>query len=187
MLASERTTPATWWSWLTGGITVLAAAACGVVLWTFVPPTVFFPIFVLAAWVLFGLGIAWLVVALIGWFRFRAVRGSLAAPAVVVLTVGLVVFSVPSRVAFAVSENALTDLAATCEASFENRSVMVYRVQRTEPIGDGCLVYVEGGLIDSVGFAYLPGQDPYLGTPRRDGDIGYRPLHGDWYSFVEQF
>ncbi|YCN58404.1 hypothetical protein AB9M10_14030 [Rhodococcus erythropolis] len=44
-----------------------------------------------------------------------------------------------------------------------------------------------GRSIDSIGLAYLPDGAPYLGKPRRDGEIGYQEFDGDWYSFVQRF
>nr|WP_308014739.1 MULTISPECIES: hypothetical protein [unclassified Rhodococcus (in: high G+C Gram-positive bacteria)] len=168
-------------------MTVLATVACVVILWAFIPPTVLFPIFALASTILIFLGLAWLVLAIIGWAKFRARKLPSISAVVVVSTVILVAFSVPPRAAFAVSQGALKDLATDCNRSFQTQQAGAYTVRYIQPIDGGCLLYVVGGLIDSVGFAYLPDRTPYLGEPRRDGERGYTELRSDWYTFVEQF
>lgn len=179
--------PARWWIVLSGVTAVLVGLVCGVIVWTFVPPVVFFPWFALASWVLLILGAVWLVVGLVGWFKFRALRVTAIAPALVLATAVLVVLSVPSTVAFAVSKGSLVAASAQCAPSWDGRRIGVYQVRRIQPVDSGCLFYIEGGLIDPIGLAYLPGGAPYLGKPRHDGDIGYEQYNGDWYRFVERF
>ncbi|SUF08999.1 hypothetical membrane protein [Rhodococcus gordoniae] len=179
--------PARWWIVLSGVTAVLVGLVCGVIVWTFVPPVVFFPWFALASWVLLILGAVWLVVGLVGWFKFRALRVTAIAPALVLATAVLVVWSVPSTVAFAVSKGSLVAASAQCAPSWDGRRIGVYQVRRIQPVDGGCLFYIEGGLIDPIGLAYLPGGAPYLGKPRHDGDIGYEQYSGDWYRFVERF
>ena len=179
--------PARWWTVLSGVTAVLVGLVCGVIVWTFVPPVVFFPWFALASWVLLILGAVWLVVGLVGWFKFRALRATAIAPALVLATAVLVVLSVPSTVAFAVSKRSLVAASTQCVQSMEDRRIGVYQVRRIQPVDGGCLFYIEGGLIDPIGLAYLPDGAPYLGKPRHDGDIGYEQYSGDWYRFVERF
>ncbi len=87
------------------------------------------------------------------------------------------------------SKNRLTAVARECPKTFDDRRIGgVYRVWQIRPVDGGCLFYIEGGLIDSIGLAHLPNGAPYLGEPpRHDGDIGYREYHGDWYRFVQRF
>ena len=184
---SGRAHPATWWTVLSALTAVLVAVVCGVILWAFMPPVVFFPYFALASSVLVILGVVWAGLGLVGWFRYRAVRASAVAPVLVVLTVAAVALSVPSQVAFAVSKNALADAAQQCPQSWTDQRIGVYRIWQIRPVEDGCLFFIEGGLIDSIGLAYLPDGAPYLGDPRRDGEIGYRPYSGPWYRFVQRF
>jgi hypothetical protein len=180
--------PPPWWRFSVGIVlTILVALACGVMLWAFMVPVVFFVYAALAGWALLFLGVAWLVLAVLGWFRYRAYRASLIAPVLVLVTVALVVFSVPFWIGFQVSKGGLADAAAQCDDSIENVRIGVYEVSRIADRQEGCLFYTRGGLIDSVGIAYLPGGAPYLGEPRRDGDIGYGHLEGDWYWFVQRF
>ncbi|NGP09345.1 hypothetical protein G6038_28525 [Rhodococcus sp. 14C212] len=166
---------------------VLVALVCGVILGAFMPPVVFFPYVALASSVLVVLGAVWVGLGLIGWFRYRALRASAVAPVLVVLTVVLVALSVPSRVAFAVSRNALAAEARRCPQSWTDQRIGVYRIWQIRPVEGGCLFFIEGGLIDSIGLAYLPDGAPHLGDPRRDGEIGYRPYSGPWYRFVQRF
>jgi hypothetical protein len=184
---ADRRPPAQWWIWSTATTAVFVLPVCGVVLWAFLPPVVFFPFLALAAWALLVLGAVWLILALIGWFRYRALRWSVVAPVLVVLTVGLVLLSVPPKFAFAVSEDALADVAVDCPKSWEGRRIGLYNVQYVRPVDNGCLFFIEGGLIDSIGLGYFPDVAPTLGEPRRDGDIGYHEFDGDWYLFVQRF
>ena len=55
------------------------------------------------------------------------------------VTVALVVFSVPFRIGFQVSKGGLADAAAECVNSFENVRIGVYEVRRTEKREEGCL------------------------------------------------
>jgi len=166
---------------------VLVGIVCCVIVWTFVPPVVVFPWFALASALLLGLGVVWSVLGLIGWFGFRSLRITTIAPAVVLVTAALVMLSVPSTVAFAVSKPSLVAASAQCVQSWNDHWIGVYRVWRVQPVDGGCLFYIEGGLIDSIGLAYLPDGAPHLGKPRRDGDIGYEHYNGDWYRFVQRF
>lgn len=95
------------------------------------------------------------------------------APALVLVTCALVALSVPSRVAFTASKDSLAAEAQECSTSSTERRIGAYQVGRI------CLFFIEGGLINSIGLANLPAGTPYLGDPRRDGDIGYQELHGD--------
>lgn len=153
----------------------------------FVPPVVYFPVFALASTVLLILGAVWLVLGLIGWFKFRALRATTIAPTLVFATAVLVMLSVPSTVAFAVSKNSMAAASAECAKSSDDRRIGMYQVWQVQPVDGGCLFYIEGGLIDSIGLAYLPDGAPYLGKPRHDGDIGYEQYSGDWYRFVQRF
>ncbi|MFD1814117.1 hypothetical protein [Rhodococcus gannanensis] len=169
-------------------LSALVAVACGVILWASVPPVVDFPFAALAGSALLVLGVVWVTLTLIGWFRYRTWRASVIAPAVVVCTAGLVMVDAPFRLGFQLSRGALTSAAAECSVSYDDRRIGVYDVWTTNRNGDdGCLFYIRGGLIDSVGLAYMPSGAPYLGKPRHDGDIGYEHLAGDWYRFVKQF
>lgn len=179
--------PASWWVWLSAITAVLVAIACGVVLWSFLPPVVYFLFFVLAAWALLILGGVWLVSAAIGWFKYRALRWSTVAPVLVVVSAALVMFSVPPTLAFAVSERSLSTTADHCAQSSGDTTVGVYRVYRIEPVEGGCLFFIEGGLFQTIGLAQFPDNAPYIGEPQHEGDIGYEEFDGDWYQFEQLF
>jgi hypothetical protein len=184
---TDRANPAAWWTALTGFTALIVAIVCGVILWTFMPPVVAFPLFALAAWTLVVTGPIWLLLSLIGWFKYRALRWSAIAPGVVLVTLMLVALSAPSLVAFAISKDSLAAAARECPKSLTDRRIGAYKVWQIQPVDNGCLFFIEGGLIDSIGLAYLPNGAPYIGDPRRDGDIGYQEYHGDWYQFVQRF
>ncbi|MGV8873379.1 MAG: hypothetical protein ACOH2Q_12700 [Rhodococcus sp. (in: high G+C Gram-positive bacteria)] len=184
---AARARPPSWWIRSTAITAVLVLLVCGVILWTFLPPVVFFPLFALASWALLVLGAVWLVFTLIGWFKYRALRWSAVAPILVVLTAGLAFLSVPSRLAFAVSEGSLTAAAVECPKTFDDRRIGVYSVRYIQPVTNGCLFFIEGGLFDSIGLGYFPDVAPPLEEPRREGDIGYQEFDGDWYLFVQRF
>lgn len=166
---------------------MLVVVACAVIISTFTPPVVLFPVYALASAVLLFLGALWLVLALIGWFKYHSLRWTAVAPAIVIATAALILLSVPSKGAFAVSKGALETVAQECTKSTDSRRIGVYAVRSVRPIDSGCLLFIVGGLIDSIGLAYLPDGAPYLGEPRRDGDIGYERYDGDWYRFVQRF
>ena len=164
----------------------LVAGACGVAPGSAVP-LASYVYFALAMAVLAALGAVWLILSLIGWFKFRAWRWSLIAPALVLVTCALVALSVPSRIAFMLSHGSLAAEAQECSTSATDRRIGAYQVKRIQAVDNGCLFFIEGGLINSIGLAYLPAGAPYLGDPRHDGDIGYQELDGDWYTFVQLF
>ncbi|MFN3539575.1 MAG: hypothetical protein ACK40J_05850 [Rhodococcus sp. (in: high G+C Gram-positive bacteria)] len=93
----------------------------------------------------------------------------------------------PPKVAFAVSEHSLSTAADHCVQSFEGTTLGVYRVYRTQPVEGGCLFFIEGGLLNSIGLAHFPDGAPYIGEPQHAGDIGYEEFDGDWYQFEQLF
>lgn len=167
-------------------IPLLAAMLCGVVLWTYVPPVVDYPIFVLAAFGLIVLGATWLVTTLWGAIYFRSYLRSSIAPMIVLATMMLTSANVPFKLGFFLSKGALTRASAACLQE-SSGSVGVFDVRWVRALEGGCLFFTSGGLNDSVGIAYMPEGVPNLGPPRRDGDIGYWRIEGDWYGFVERF
>lgn len=183
-----------WWRLTVGWvIPLLAATACVVVLWSLVPPVVFYPLFVLAAGALVIVGAVWLAAVVFGSIRYGWRRVTLVAPIIVLVTVGLAAIDLPGRFGWWVSKDDLQQAAVACADPSDGtdlrfRWIGAYRVYSAHRVGDdGCRFAVEGGLIDSVGVAYLPGEQPYLGAPRRDGEFGYRHIEGDWYAFVQRF
>ncbi|WP_254900675.1 hypothetical protein [Rhodococcus sp. 1168] len=95
------------------------------------------------------------------------------------ITAALVLLSVPSKGAFAVSKGILETVAQDCTKSTGSLRIEACAVRSVRPTDSGCLSFIVGGLIDSTGLAYLPDGAPYLGETRRDGDIGYEQYDGD--------
>ena len=165
----------------------MVAVACGIVLWASAAPVVDFVYVAIAEFGLLILGGAWIVLTWIGFQRYRASWASLLVPVLVVLTFVLSYLSVPFWIGFQVSKPALRDAADDCGATGP-RQLGLYDVRMVRAADEGgCLFFTQGGLIDSVGIAYLPGGAPNLGEPRHEGDIGYRHIEGDWYRFVQRF
>lgn len=84
-------------------------------------------------------------------------------------------------------ERSLSTAADHCVQSFEGTTLGVYRVYRTQPVEGGCLFFIEGGLLNSIGLAHFPDGAPYIGEPQHEGDIGYEEFDGDWYQFEQLF
>ncbi|GAB3762862.1 hypothetical protein [Microlunatus parietis] len=127
-------------------------------------------------------------------------------PAVIigaVILVGLFVFAesgLPLRARFELHRAAFDEVAGQplppkegvwqgpCPTRIGN-----FPISRCAAIGTGFLYYEpEGGLLNGAGFAYLPegperAQRPLADDPTADlsGRIVYRPLAGDWYSFID--
>ncbi|MFE7743478.1 hypothetical protein [Nocardia sp. NPDC057455] len=178
-------TAARWWSVSIAVITLLVSVCCVATLWLLMSDAAF-PYLVLAGWALVLLGALWLVIGLFGAIRHRRYRRLLLAPGAVALTYALAWADLPEDLGWRVSSSSLERLATSCDASAHGR-YGVYTITSVVERDDGCLLYTDGGLIDSVGFAYFPHGAPTQGPPRYDGDVGYTPLEGNWYRFVERF
>lgn len=178
-----RPVPRWWRIWQGPTLGILTGAACVTILWASVTPVITLIYSILAFWALVIIGVAWLAFTVIGWFLYRTARRSLIAPALVVATAVLVVFSVPFRVGFAVSENRLADAAATCSPSAGHSRIGVYSVRRVAVIGEsGCQFYTSGGFLDDVGVVYLP-DGPSDAIRARFESIDFSHISGDWYRF----
>ncbi|MBY6540286.1 hypothetical protein HQ325_16550 [Rhodococcus sp. BP-349] len=156
-------------------------------LYSSTPPAVMILLFAGTVWALGILGAAWLVLTVVGWIKYRAWKLASIAVAIVAATAVLVVLSVPFRVAFAVSKGPLTDIATACSATPAGGWAGAYELDGVSAVDGGCLIYVEGGFLDQVGFAYMPDGAPKLGPPDGEQQIGYAGLDGDWYTFVHRF
>ena len=158
------------------------------------------PGFAGGCWVFFALpliallGLAWLLVAMIGYVRRRnapSLRQLAVAPILVCLTLALLVFYIPRRIAFfghrGQFEKHLASVRANGYPTERLGWVGIYRVDMcvTDPRGG---VYFRtatgpGGIgpdTVSYGFVYRPNRQ---GSPF--GASGYlvRPLSGEWYWF----
>ncbi|MBF6167369.1 hypothetical protein IU486_21805 [Streptomyces gardneri] len=178
-------TASRWWRVSVAVITLLVSLCCVATLWLLMSDAAF-PYLVLAGWALVLLGALWLVIGLFGAIRYRRYLRLLLAPGAVALTCALAWADLPEDFGWRVSAGSLERLATSCDASAHGR-YGVYTITSVVERDDGCLLYTDGGLIDPVGFAYFPHGAPRQGPPRSDGDVGYTPLEGSWYRFVQRF
>lgn len=178
-------TSSRWWRVCTALITLSVGACCVAVLWLLMSDAAF-PVLVLAGWALVMLGVLWSAIGLFGAIRYHHYRWLLLAPGAVVLTCALAWADIPRNIGWRVSSGSLEQLAAACDTSARGR-YGVYTVTSVVNRDGGCLLYTAGGFIDPVGFAYFPHGVPRQGTPRYDGDVGYIPIEGSWYRFVQRF
>lgn len=179
----KRPVPRWWRVWQGPVLGILAGGMCAVVLWAAVTPVTNFIYAALAFCACVVVGVVWLIFAVVGWLRYRTVRRSLIAPAIVVTTAMLIIFSVPFQVGFALSEGRLTELAATCKPSGADSQAGVYSIRRVVAIGDsGCLFYTDGGFLDDVGVVYLP-SGPTDEIRAGFESIEFSHVSGDWYRF----
>ncbi len=178
-------TASRWWRASIAVITLSVSVCCVAMLWLLMSDAGF-PALVVTGWALVLLGALWLMIGLFGAIRYRRYRSLLFAPGAVVLTCALAWAGIPGNLGWRISGGSLERLAAGCEASAPGR-YGVYTITSVVKRADGCLLYTDGGLIDPVGFAYFPRGAPGQGPPRHDGDIGYTPLEGSWYRFVQRF
>ncbi|WP_280493796.1 hypothetical protein [Nocardia asiatica] len=178
-------TASPWWRVSIAVITLLVAGCCVATLWLLMSDASF-AYLALAGWALVLLSALWLAIGLFGAIRYRRYRRLLLAPCAVALTCALAWTGLAENLGWRVSIGSLERLAAGCEASAHGR-YGVYTITSVVKRDDGCLLYTDGGLIDPVGFAYFPHGAPRQGPPRYDGDVGYTPLEGSWYRFVQRF
>jgi hypothetical protein len=168
--ARRRTDTPRWWRSATGIVlTALVAFACAATL------------------VITILGAVWLILAGVQLGRYRWDRRICLAPAMVALTATLVFFGVPSDLGWRLSVGELTAYAQACTPSSDDQRIGLYDTWRVEPLDTGCHFYLEGGLVNLVGVAHLPGGTDKIGLPERDGEIGYQHIESDWYRFVQIF
>lgn len=186
---SQRSSAPRWWRLSTGpGLGLLVACACGVILWASLAPITEYAPALIAAWVLTVLGAVWLALATFGWLRFRTVRLSLVAPALVIATVALVATSAPFWLGFNLSRDELTHFMSPCPASGGDRHVGVYRVGGVAAVGaTGCRITTQGGLLRRVGLAYLPDGVPPDSVRPDSGGIYFEHLTGDWFRWFREF
>lgn len=184
--ADQRRDPPAWWEASVVVITAVAAAACAVLLYSLTPPSAMIWLLAVSGWLLLILGAVWLVLTIIGWVRYRAWKLSSLAVIVVAVTALLAGVSAPFTVGFALSKGELAEVASDCTAPVGGR-VEVYVFEGLKAVDGGCLIYVEGGVVDQVGFAYLPDGAPRLGPSAGEQEIGYAELDGDWYTFLRRF
>lgn len=179
----RRTTPR-WWRIAAGGVLPVATALlCATTIVLFIAPFPLFPAVVLAELAFVALGTVWIVLATVHGLRYRWDRRILAAPAMVVVTAALVVADVPYRLGWLAAQDAMTEAARSCVETTENHWISVYDVRGVSEHDGGCHFALSGGLINSVGLAYLPEGAPTTGDERHVG-YNYEPIGDDWYKYI---
>ena len=144
------------------------------------------------------LGVAWLVAASRLWSAARAGRAPypprhlLVAPALVCLTLVLLLFYVPRRVAFAACKGRFDRHVGAAPAGGYEGAVLdarlgIYHVDRYAADPRGGVYFRTGTTPDGIGpdtvshgFAYRPND---VGTPFGSARYMVRPLHGGWYWY----
>jgi hypothetical protein len=164
-------------------------------------PGLDFFLFVGAGWVLVGFILVWMVRVVTVLVAHRQDRATGAwwrvavAPAVGVVVLVLLTFNVPLDVRWAMSEDAFNEAVEDINQDRPDRdpsdsigaptTIGSYNVRYARRVEDGGVLFfdADGGLIDEVGFAYLP-NGPY---PELENGIFERPhfesLGGGWYTF----
>lgn len=183
---AHKLRPPAWWIWITAGTAVLVLVSCGIILWSFITPIPYILYFAIAAWTLVAFGATWFAFALVGWLKYRAIGWSAVAPFFVVLTLGLILTSTPSKLAFAMSRDTLTATATECPRTSTDRRIGWYTIKYIQPVEHGCLFVMDGGMGDWVGLAYFPDAVPTLTDPRKPGDIRYEKFDGMWFLFTQR-
>ncbi|MFC4372740.1 hypothetical protein ACFO5K_01400 [Nocardia halotolerans] len=176
--AVARPTPRRWWSamWAT-----VVSALVGVVLLLVVAATrADVMIWVVGVLTLLMAGLCWLVLAPIGCARYRRYRLVSAAPVIVLAGAGLLVAQVPEKLAWGLSEGALTEAAHSCQES-EAGWFGVLRIDRVRAADGGCQFSVAG--ISIGGLAYFPPQTSPPDHGGRPYTAVYTHYDGDWYEF----
>ncbi|MFD5176640.1 hypothetical protein ACFWM1_12590 [Nocardia sp. NPDC058379] len=125
-------------------------------------------------------GVVWLVCAPIGCARYRRYGTVLVAPLVVLAGIGAVAAGIPDRVAWWLSESALTEVARGRCAESDAGWIGVIRVSSVADRDGGCLF----GIGDSLGgLAYFPaGARPPVHVPTAYQPV-YTPFDGNWYRY----
>ncbi|MBB2745914.1 UNVERIFIED_ORG: hypothetical protein FHR35_005777 [Microbispora rosea subsp. rosea] len=172
-----------WWRPV---LTAPMAATCVLTVGAAVPPGGSFALtlVIVPAWFLSGL--MWLV--LLCYRNYRRSLWVLAPPLAGALTLALVGFGIPTKLAFLVSEPALTRYARSLPederwASVRERVGLfsINGVQRWNGVTQ-LRVADSGGMLEQCGFAYLPGGDV------RGLDVSSAErLSDDWYTVCVDF
>ncbi|WP_194814360.1 hypothetical protein [Nocardia sp. XZ_19_385] len=169
-----------WWLVATNAVTVLVTLCYAVLLWnTGTEGEFFVGLFGLLA--LLGLGVVWIIITIIGLLAYRTFLASLITPLIVLTGMGLAWAEIPQKLAWWASRDALGRAASTCDEHGDSGRIGVYTITRVQRTPDGCLFYTDGGFLNRVGFAHLPGGAP--ATP--PAVMQYTSLGGPWYRFME--
>lgn len=134
-----------------------------------------------------AVGIPWFVLAVFGVVRYRAFAVSSILPVIVVGTMVTVSRDVPERVAWRLSEGAMTDAAQVCAARTQPTWIGVYRVDSVRRNHDGACLFRVGDGIGTSGFAYFA---PGTAVPERtqaEAAIYYLPFDEAWHEYDHNY
>ncbi|MFD6392599.1 hypothetical protein [Nocardia sp. NPDC060259] len=135
---------------------------------------------VVAVLALLVAGVLWMVFAPIGCARYRRYGTVAIAPLVVLIGIGIAAAGIPDRVAWWLSESAMSEAAhGSCDDA-DGGWVGVVRVSSIASRDGGCLF----GIGDSLGgLAHFPaGARPPVHVPSVYRPV-YTPFDGNWYRF----
>ncbi|GAA4814672.1 hypothetical protein [Tomitella cavernea] len=177
-----------WWRIAMGiVIPILVALTCAAALAVFLSPFPLLPAVILAGWAFVLLGAVWVAFTVVQLVLYRWDRRVLIAPAMVVVTAGLLAFRVPFHLGWCAMQGTMTAHAQQCVNTYERQWIGVYSVESVHGTAGSCHFRLTGGFLDTVGVAYLPGETPSQGFTDREGVRGYEPLGDGWYRYREVF
>ncbi|GGL00501.1 hypothetical protein [Nocardia jinanensis] len=175
-----RRPTAKWWLITTVVLAGLVEFCCAALVW-FVGSDSWVGYSLIAINVLLVLAVAWSICAVFGLIRYRAHLLSAVAPLLVAVTVAVVYTGAAEWSGWQLSKGSLAAAAAECAERSDSVRIGVYTIERVDRDGAECRFYTGGGLIDRVGFAYLPDGPP---PEFRASETTYRQYDGSWYRFV---
>ncbi|MFE7723615.1 hypothetical protein ACFU44_31840 [Nocardia rhizosphaerihabitans] len=130
-----------------------------------------------------AVGIPWFVLALFGLVQYRAVAVSSILPLILMGTMVAINQRFPERVAWWLSEGAMTVVAQECVARAQPTWIGVYRVDSVRRNYDGACLFRVGDAIGTSGFAYFA---PGTAVPERtkaEAAIYYLPFDESWHKY----
>jgi hypothetical protein len=137
-------------------------------------------------WLILGL---WWLVLTWRWFKRGRPKGStnldvIAAPIVVIMTIGVMLSGYPLELRFDASRKALQEIVADQRSSEHvdlPQRASWYDVINVESFGDELRLYVGRAYIfDAWGFSYSP-----TGSLSSEMSARHHHIEGPWYTFVE--
>ncbi|WP_327151412.1 hypothetical protein [Nocardia sp. NBC_01329] len=173
--------PATkWWLITTVAVAALVEFCCAALVW-FVASDGWAGYPLILTSVLLVSAVLWAICALFGLVRYRAHLLSAVAPLLVAVTVAVVYSGAAERSGWQLSKGSLEAAAVECAERSGPDRIGLYTVELIESDGRECRFYTDGGLIDRVGFAYLPDGPP---PEHQSSGTTYRQYDGSWYRLV---
>ncbi|MEV2223943.1 hypothetical protein AB0E01_29255 [Nocardia vinacea] len=173
------------WAAIMGVTTAAAGLCCAFLLWI-QGADGGLPYLLLAGIGLVCVGAIWFAAGIWGLIAYRTYLLTLLAPVLVLGAFALLLTGVMPKLSWWISRDAFTEVGTACAATSSDRWIGVYHIRHIGKYDGGCLFYTDGGLLDSVGFAYMPDGVPAAAHPGY-ARIEYTPFEGAWYRFSEPF